>query len=634
MNGATADTKWLRSAMLAVAVLAAAGTAVELALIGHWDSPIMVVPWLVLGGGAVAARTVATAHRRAPLRVVRAFALVAGIAAWWGVVEHLTTNARFVQELHPAWSRLAVLWAAVRGGVPGLAPLAVALPALLAAAATLGHPAFHPGGSDPDGLDASGPQTNDGSPARGLASSPARSAEPSSTLRSNRVGPIVRFMLAGLVALAVVLALTTFASTRIAQREAVEDAKDTSAVYLRTVIEPQLGAGLATGEAGAVASLDAAVRTRLLSDRLVRVKVWSREGVILYADASELIGERYELADEDLAALGSRAVEAEITSATRPENRFEAPLGTLLEVYSGASLDSGEPVLVEIYHSYDTVTAKSQRMFRTLLPVAFGSLVILQLLQFPLARSLALQVRRHAAERSELHRRSTEAAESERRRIAADLHDGSIQNLTGLALSLDAEGRSAHVANSPYATRLQDAAKNIRREMRALRTLVTDLNPPLLAGAGLRTALEALAAPLRGAGTSVAIDVPVDLADDGAGRAMVYRVVEEALRNASNHANASQVSISVRSDRVSMDVEVADDGSGIAPGALEARRAEGHLGLELLAHTVKDSGGELTVSSTEGAGTTVVAQIPIVWNAAADGRAGTGEGPRRTTIGV
>ena len=567
--------------MLGLAGLAACGTATELTLIGHWHSPTMLVPWLVLAGGAVAIWAVATAPHRRRLQAVRLFAVAAGGGAWWGAVEHLTANARFAQELHPTWSRVAILWAGTRGGVPALAPLAVALPALLAAAASIGHPALVVGHG------------------------PAAAGS-----RAGRVGPTARFVLAAIVALAAVLAITGAASTRIAEREAIKDAKTSSAVYLRTVIEPELRAGLANRDPTAVAALDTAVRDRLLSDQLVRVKVWGADGTVLYSDATELVGEHYELAEDDVAALASGSSEAEITHADRPENRFEAPLGKLLEVYTGAKLDSGEPVLVEIYHSYDSVTSRSREVFRTLAPVAFGSLAILQLLQFPLARSLVRQVRRHDAERRELARRSTDAAENERRRIAANLHDGSIQNLTGLALTLDADGRTAEAENNPYATRLVDAARKIRREMRALRSLVIDLSPPLLVNEGFGVALDALAAPLRQEGTTVEIDVPPGLAEDHAGRAMLYRVVQEALRNVHNHANASYVTIVVRETSDALHVQVTDDGTGIDPDVVAAKRVQGHLGLELLAHTVHEAGGELQVTSEPSAGVTVAAHVP------------------------
>jgi hypothetical protein len=132
----------LRAALIGLAALAVLGVATELALIGHWKSTTQLAPWAVLLGTAVSLVVVAKAPTRRRLFAARAYTLVAALAAWWGTVEHLTANSSFAQELHPTWSRPHVLWAGLSGGVPALAPLAVALPGLLVAAATIHHPAL------------------------------------------------------------------------------------------------------------------------------------------------------------------------------------------------------------------------------------------------------------------------------------------------------------------------------------------------------------------------------------------------------------------------------------------------------------------------------------------------------------
>lgn len=143
-EGEPPATTRLRWALLAVAGLALGGTVTELALLGHWDSQEMRIPWVVLAAGPPAIRAVLVHPTRRSLRAVRAYAAVAAAVAWWGAVEHLTANGQFAQELHPDWAPAQLVWAAVRGGVPALAPLTLALPPLLTAAATLGHPALRP----------------------------------------------------------------------------------------------------------------------------------------------------------------------------------------------------------------------------------------------------------------------------------------------------------------------------------------------------------------------------------------------------------------------------------------------------------------------------------------------------------
>jgi hypothetical protein len=134
----------MRAGLLVVASAAAAGVAAELALIGHWHTPIQAVPWavLLLEAVAIVGATCTSGPRTAA--AIRIFGVVAALAGGWGVVAHLAENAAFVHELHPTWVRGRVLWRALSGGVPSLAPLALALPAILAALATSGR-AIRPG---------------------------------------------------------------------------------------------------------------------------------------------------------------------------------------------------------------------------------------------------------------------------------------------------------------------------------------------------------------------------------------------------------------------------------------------------------------------------------------------------------
>lgn len=127
----------LSSAVLIVALLATGGIATELLLIGHWSSPAMMIPWAVVVGEVAAISLAATPPRPWRLRLVRGFAVVTMIAGWFGMIEHLAANATFIQELHPEKSRLSIVIEALSGGVPTLAPLAIALPAILAALTTL-----------------------------------------------------------------------------------------------------------------------------------------------------------------------------------------------------------------------------------------------------------------------------------------------------------------------------------------------------------------------------------------------------------------------------------------------------------------------------------------------------------------
>jgi hypothetical protein len=164
----------LRARLLAVSALATTGIAGELVLIGHWGSAARLVPWVVLAGTAGCTVAVARGPTSRSINASRGYAIVAASGAWWGVIEHLIANGRFVQELHASWGLPAVLWAALRGGVPVLAPAAVALPAVLVAVATVEHPALT-GRSDLAAVDRATGTVPDPRPVV-LRSSPQRSA--------------------------------------------------------------------------------------------------------------------------------------------------------------------------------------------------------------------------------------------------------------------------------------------------------------------------------------------------------------------------------------------------------------------------------------------------------------------------
>ncbi|WNB85387.1 ATP-binding protein [Cellulomonas sp. ATA003] len=89
---------------------------------------------------------------------------------------------------------------------------------------------------------------------------------------------------------------------------------------------------------------------------------------------------------------------------------------------------------------------------------------------------------------------------------------------------------------------------------------------------------------------------------------MLYRVAREALSNATAHAQPSVVTITARRTDVGFVLEVADDGVGFDPAA---PRRDGHLGLQIVRDTVREAGGQVTVRSAPGAGTTVAASVPL-----------------------
>jgi two-component system NarL family sensor kinase len=423
--------------------------------------------------------------------------------------------------------------------------------------------------------------------------------------------PVAQFAIIGLAAVAIVGLATATASRRVGQREAISDARTTTLVKAQGLVEPVVTDTLASADPAAVAAVGAVVEHQVVDSSLVRVKIWTQAGKIVYSNDHRLEGTTYPLAADDLDALRSGLIKAGVSDLSRPENRDERPFGKLLEVYLPIRSPNGQRLLFEAYYRYAAVSASGRRIWSSFAPVSLGALVVLELLQIPLAWSLAKRLRQRQREREVLLHRALEASGVERRRIASDLHDGVVQDLVGVAFNLAGAARDADLPPGPAGV-LESAATSVRSSITALRSTLVDIYPPDLAEHGLRAALADLAGDASSddrAVTSEVSGLPDELPP--AVTALLYRAAREALRNVGSHAGATTAAVRAGADRSKIWLEVSDDGSGFDPGILEARAADGHLGLKGLEGVVRDAGGSFSVDSQPGRGTTVRVEVPV-----------------------
>jgi signal transduction histidine kinase len=429
-----------------------------------------------------------------------------------------------------------------------------------------------------------------------------------------------QFAAAGVVALVVVAWATTIASRRVGEREAISDARSTTVARAEGVVTRALSDDILTADPEAVAAVGRAVEQGVLDPSLVRVKVWARDGTILYSDEPRLVGAQYVLGADQARSLDTGAIEAEVSDLSKPENRFERPFGRLLEVYLPVYTPSGEPVLFEAYYRYDAVSDAGTSLWRAFAPITLGALVVLQLVQVPLAWSLARRLRQRVEERERLLQHALDAYDVERRQIAADLHDGVVQDLAGVAYALSAAARSSRAEHATAAPAdgargdevLESAAETVRSSITALRTLLVDLYPPNLESEGFESALDDLAAGARARGLTVEVDT-ADL--DGAlpppVAQLLYRVAQEGLRNVVRHAGAASAHVRVARGDSSARLEISDDGRGYDPEEARQRAADGHVGLRGLGSLVEDAGGTLAVTTRPGGGTRLDVEVPV-----------------------
>ena len=243
-------------------------------------------------------------------------------------------------------------------------------------------------------------------------------------------------MLGSVAAIAVVVIGGFFALRTITINEARRDTRERVEAEGHLVEAAALRDGVLRGDPRALARLDDVVLGQVLAGSIVRVKVWSQNGTILYSDEPSLIGRRFALGAEERQLLRTGGSEAELSDLSRPENRLERSAGKLLEAYTPIRTPNGTPVLFEIYQRFGSVNASGARLLRALAPPLLAGLLVLLLFQVPLAWSMARRLQRGYREREDLLEDAVEASTQERRRIAADLHDGIVQDLAGVAFGL------------------------------------------------------------------------------------------------------------------------------------------------------------------------------------------------------
>jgi two-component system NarL family sensor kinase len=426
------------------------------------------------------------------------------------------------------------------------------------------------------------------------------------SLRGARRGLGV-FIAAGLLTLIGISLGTVVASRHVAEADALGDAERSADRTVAVVIGPLLTEAM-DGVPGARERLDQEVDSRLAEGSVVEIAVWSADGTIVYAGHSENIGRRLPLPDDARAAIENRARHANFDDA--PETGAVPGVSRVVEVVVPLQLAGQPPLALEVYYDFARVDRQIRDLEARIVPMAVLALLALQLVQVPIAVGLVRLVRRHVNDRAALLERALSASDAERRAVAADLHDGAVQDLHGAVFALTALRPSIDPAVRPVAQRV---IETLTSAAHSLRRLIIDIYPPDLTGPGLPGALDELAEPLRRSGVTVRLDVAPLPPMERDIAAALYRVAREALANVAKHACAENVLVELAPDPSARGVclRVIDDGIGLAPDALE-RVPRGHLGLRLLHDRVADLGGELTLAAgATGRGTVADLRLPL-----------------------
>ncbi len=211
-----------------------------------------------------------------------------------------------------------------------------------------------------------------------------------------------------------------------------------------------------------------------------------------------------------------------------------------------------------------------------------------------------------------LREQAIQTAESERQRLARELHDDVGHALTTAILSIDMTSR--HLPPNGLAVVAVTAARDSLKDcVDRLNEFAFQLRPRVLNDLGLAPALRGLA---RRVGETSALDVAVvvhtrerRLSDDT--ELAAFRIVQEALTNALKHARATHITIGVTFAQAFLEVEIRDDGNGFDPATATLDRAYHGHGLLGMRERAELAGGALVLKAVEGLGTTVCARLPV-----------------------
>jgi two-component system NarL family sensor kinase len=149
------------------------------------------------------------------------------------------------------------------------------------------------------------------------------------------------------MALVVVGATAAIVCVRVVQSQALRQAESSGKTIATNIVAPLVTPALYDLDPNAQKALDDKIRLRMDGSTILRIKVWSADGRILYSDDTRLIGQSYPLDPDDRRVLEEGGADSDISDLSKSENSLEKTFGESLEVYVGTKDTEQRPILVE-----------------------------------------------------------------------------------------------------------------------------------------------------------------------------------------------------------------------------------------------------------------------------------------------
>ena len=386
-------------------------------------------------------------------------------------------------------------------------------------------------------------------------------------------------------------------------QRAVADVRD----RVDLTIEHDVTEGLIAGDPTAIEEFEAVVNEHIVRPTTAGLALWTQEGRIAWALDPDYIGREFEPPSEVTAALDTMQVQ---TGGGGDDDDNVPEPGwnprSAIEVYAPFVTSWGERMVWEVGLERDEVSQQANRLVVIVALLSALGAGLLLTTQGVMGRTLVRRHERERAYRRWLTQRTAEMAVVERRQIAADLHDGVVQELTGIVLDLEApvNGDDAPMSKEERA----EFARRVRNTVSTLRGQTAELYPTTSALIDVPTALQSML-DRTPRGLDSTLEVDTDATVPPAYRWLVFRVAQEALRNVVQHSKAPHVDVELRRAESGTVLVVQDNGIGFDPeiDAVEP----GHMGLSLLSDMATAAGATLSIRSARGAGTTVRLEVPL-----------------------
>jgi two-component system sensor histidine kinase DegS len=304
------------------------------------------------------------------------------------------------------------------------------------------------------------------------------------------------------------------------------------------------------------------------------------------------------------------------------------------EGVAGEVMDTGSPVVVVDYQTYPSIIpafAEAGLTSVVAVPIVSGDRVFgaLSLVSTDKAKrfsdsdvAILTSIGRQAGiaiENARLYdrmrfyaRQITRAQEDERKRVARELHDETVQMLVALSRRLESLATLPEPLPETAVERLEALQEMISTTLQGVRNFIQDLRPPTLDHLGLVATIEGLTNDLAGDGIETGLTVTGEVRRLQPEEELVlFRIVQEALSNVRRHSKAAHALVQIRFHSNSVQVTVQDDGVGFdAPAQMDDLVSTGKLGLTGMHERARMLGGTLVVQSDPDEGTAIVVEVP------------------------